>query len=466
MEYNENDDWDYSVPVLPPGAEEEESMELEDLQFLEDEFYAYHHHHPMNGSNAHLDNSILEDEVEMSPPRVVYQRQEETAICTTCLTQREKKRPPESLFYQTYPEMQMPPTSSSSNGIRSISPLLDDNDNDVLHNTSIAETEMTPPPNTTTDEIIMMTTSPTITNLKTPRIRNTNTKRRYVYPTNKKKTTHLHLSTIPPPPSACPLDFLLLLSSHDDDDDDAPSKKSPTSIVDIFADLESLQDQLHNNHNNNESPPSVATTSIASTTLGSLDTPTHCYYNDNDTDHACYYDDNEYIHPSSSNAEEEEKQEAAHWNVSRVIMEEGDAAAALQEEFQYLGVVQDESAAKEEECKERDWCTETHEGNIGDEHDAMQHVMDDDTRTHHHNNHNNNKKKKNALVIENNGTKVYQWNEACSSPNRNSAPIVISNDNKAVFHYDVVVMHPDKYSCLNACAPTITAAAEQASGYV
>jgi hypothetical protein len=144
-----------------------------------------------------------------------------------------------------------------------------------------------------------------------------------------------------------------------------------------------------------------------------------------------------------------------------------------EEEFQYL-VVQDDESAKEE-CKERDWCTEQHEGNhkkkkccIGDENDAMLHVMmdddDDDTRTHHEYKHttttNNSKKKKKALVIENNGTKVYQWNAACSSPNRNSAPIVISNDNKAVFHYEVV-MHQDKYSCLNAC-PT----AVEASGYV
>ena len=101
---NSTDDWDYSVPVRHPDHNNE-SIELQELQWLEDELYYY------NANTAH-DNSILEDE-PAPPPLYFVPEEEPTAACLQCLGETKKNRP-ESLFYQTYQELQPPSNSTTT----------------------------------------------------------------------------------------------------------------------------------------------------------------------------------------------------------------------------------------------------------------------------------------------------------------------------------------------------------------
>ena len=287
-----------------------------------------------------------------------------------------------------------------------------------------------------TDEIKMTTpdSSPMThkSNAKsTPRTNNTQTARY-----QRKKTTHLHLSTIPPP--SCPLDLFVV--SHNDDD--VPNI-SPTSIVDIFADLNSLASQLDKQSNRRSQVESVATSSVASTTLGSMDTPTFCGTETNYADP--YYEDDDddvYVHAGKASREEEKYEDEYH-PIRGVPVD----YATLQEEFQYLLVdnENESTGSAKEECKDNDWYDSDKRQR---EHGHTAKMVDDSLLLQ---NEYNNQKKKHAVVIENGGTKVYKWHSSCFSPkqNKNTPPLVISNGNKAVFHYEVV-MSQDKYSCM-AC---------------
>lgn len=428
----EEEDWDYSVPVHYPN-DSDDSFELGDLQALEGELYS--------------NTSIVDDEA----PLLRFARQapsshQEEGRCPTFITTTQtKEERPESLFYQTYdeisppraqPQQQQPQAACPNPSFTSCgggSPLMEaSTDNEKNGAEDVIITTTTPPtmsPSTQRNACIN----------KTPR---TNNKKKMKK--KKKKTTHLHLSTIPPP--SCPLSFHLLLS----DTKEETRHTSPTSIVDIFQDLESLSNEIIQTS-------SSTSTSIASTTLGSLDTPTRQPCSSHDE--GPYYKDD---------AEECKQVDDAfafdgHQKETNVIR--GISAKYTNEYHQHHNVNDDDETSAVEECKDDASNQErrtmmAREGALArkknhDEKKDKQHhddgIMDKEVGDGYKQNRRHDNQK--TIVIENGGEKVYEWthnHKNAAQAMTTTTPFVIANGGKAVFHYEIINHNDDDKYCVFA----------------
>ena len=401
-------DWDYSVAVVHPNDESllEEEEELKAWQGEE------------------LYNSIIEEdddnETPLRPP-VRFSRTHHDVVpvvdggmcptwtTTTITTQQE----PETLFYKTYRHKKNARPKQQRRPEPICPALLLSSKFCVPAKSSSSSSSSSVHPQTKETTVTVTNAPPGESSCQTKprRVRNS--------ATIPQRRALVRASNIPPP--QFPLAAISIYSGYSDTND-REDRLSPTSITDIFADLEHLQHQLVLQGSIVTGGGSTASTTVASTILGSsIDEDERAceqnvHYDTNEDTSPYHEDDHEYKYENSNHGSCSYEtsffsKETSFFSNETSFFSNETSFGSKETSFVSMDEDTDRTTAVSMSVSASRRKAKCHN----------HHNYYDDTR-----NHNRGVRK---IVIDNNGRKVLSWQK--------HPPVVITNNGKAVFKHEI-----------------------------